>query len=147
MWRDCAILSHSDDGECGRALPDTHPERFRLANEVHARPHEPLRAPGRASYLAVLLDPAARAAEHAHVAALGERYGVHPPPADAIHFAAALGPFRLRWERHTEFSSYTFFVAGRGARPVAAPAPRALPPAWRRGSPGRPRVAPPAPLL
>ncbi|MGE5128355.1 MAG: DUF3422 family protein, partial [Sphingomonadaceae bacterium] len=26
-------------------LPDDHPQRFQLANEVHARPHEPLKAP------------------------------------------------------------------------------------------------------
>ena len=36
--------------------PETHPQRFQLANEVHARPHQPLKAPERAFYLAVLVD-------------------------------------------------------------------------------------------
>ncbi len=122
-------------------LPDNHPERFQLANEVHARPHEPLRAPERASYLAVLLDPAERASEHAHVAALCERHGVHAPPADAIHFATALGAYRLRWERHTEFSSYTFFRPGAAAQWFAEPAVRLVPAEWLRAIPGRTIVA------
>ena len=103
-------------------LPENHPQRYQLANEVHARPHEPLKAPERAFYLAVLVDGTARKREQAHVAALCERYGKHPPPAEAIHFSVDLGPLRLRWERHTEFSSYTFFVHGAGASPFAEPA-------------------------
>ncbi|MDA8107331.1 MAG: DUF3422 domain-containing protein [Betaproteobacteria bacterium] len=128
-------------------LPDNHPERFQLANEVHARPHEALRAPERASYLAALLEPGERAHEHAHVAALCERHRVHAPPADAIHFAAALGAFRLRWERHTEFSSYAFFVPGRSARPFAEPAVGAVPADWLRAIPGRTVAALHAELL
>ena len=41
-------------------LPDDHPLRFELAGEVHARPHEALAAPLRASHVAVLVDAAAR---------------------------------------------------------------------------------------
>jgi len=122
-------------------LPDNHPQRFQLANEVHARPHEPLKAPERAFYLAVLVEPGARGEEHAHVAALCERYGRHPPPAEAIHFSADLGPLRLRWERHSEFSSYTFFVRGGSGQPFAEPAARAVPPEWLAAVPGRSIVA------
>lgn len=128
-------------------LPDNHPERFQLANEVHARPHEALRAPERASYVAVMLEPGERARDHAHVAALCERYGVHAPPADAIHFAATLGAFRLRWERHTEFSSYAFFVQGRSAQPFAEPAIGAVPADWLAAIPGRTVAALHAELL
>lgn len=120
-----------------KTLPDDHPERFLLANEIHARPHEPLHAPQRASYLAVMLDPDERALDHAHVAKLCERYGVRAPPADAIHFAATLGPFRLRWERHTEFSSYAFFVPGGSPTPFADPAIGVVPADWLRTIPGR----------
>ena len=126
------MLSVADKQERPMKLPDDHPQRFQLANEVHARPHQPLKAPERAFYLAVLLEPGDRGREHAHVAALCERYGRHPPPAEAIHFSVDLGPLRLRWERHTEFSSYTFFVAGRGAKPFAQPAIVALPAEWLR---------------
>ena len=135
------MLSAADKPKPSMQLPDSHPQRFQLANEVHARPHEPLKAPERAFYLAVLLEPGDRAREHAHVAALCERYGRHPPPAEAIHFSVDLGPLRLRWERHTEFSSYTFFVRGGGAKPFAEPAARAVPPEWLAAIPGRSIVA------
>ena len=39
-----------------RLLPADLPERAALSMEVHARPSEPLAAPGRASYVAVLVD-------------------------------------------------------------------------------------------
>ncbi|MGH8738788.1 MAG: DUF3422 family protein [Burkholderiales bacterium] len=122
-------------------LPENYPQRFQLANEVHARPHEPLKAPEKVFYLAVLVDAAARQREQAHVTALCERYGGHPPPAEAIHFSVDLGPLRLRWERHTEFSSYTFFVHGPGPAPFADPAAGAVPPEWLAGIPGRSIVA------
>lgn len=128
-------------------IPENHPQRFQLANEVHARPHAPLQAPERASYLAVLLDPGQRAAEQAHLAKLCERYGAHPPPGDAIHFAADLGPFRLRWERHTEFSSHTFFVRGAAAAPFAETAAAAVPKDWLAAIPGHTIVAAHADLL
>jgi len=135
------MLSAADKQERPMRLPQDHPQRFQLANEVHARPHEPLKAPERAFYLAVLVDPGERAREHGHVAALCERYGRHPPPEGAIHFSADLGPLRLRWERHTEFSSYTFFVHGTGASPFAEPAAQAVPPEWLAEVPGRSIVA------
>lgn len=135
------MLSAADKPKPSMQLPESHPQRYQLANEVHARPHEALKAPERAFYLAVLVDAEARAKEHAHVAALCERYGRHAPPADAIHFSADLGPLRLRWERHTEFSSYTFFVRGAGSSPFAEPAAAAVPPEWLAHIPGRSLVA------
>jgi len=135
------MLSAADKQERPMKLPDDHPHRFQLANEVHARPHEPLKAPERAFYLAVLMDASMRGPEQAHVSALCERYGKHPPPAQAIHFSVDLGPLRLRWERHTEFSSYTFFVRGAGEKHFAEPAARAVPPEWLAAIPGRSIVA------
>jgi uncharacterized membrane-anchored protein len=122
-------------------LPENHPQRFLLANEVHARPQEALQPPVRVSYLAVAVEPDSRDAEHAHVTVLCARYGAHPPPADATHFTADLGPFRVAWERHTEFTSYTFTQRGAAAEPFADPAIRALPAEWVAGIPGRTVVA------
>lgn len=122
-------------------LPENHPQRFPLANEVHARPQEALQPPVRVSYLAVMVDPEGRDREHVHVAALCARYGAHPPPADATHFSGDLGPFRVTWERHTEFTSYTFSQRGAGARPFADPAARSLPAEWLAAIPGRTVVA------
>lgn len=128
-------------------LPENHPQRFVLANEIHARPYEALETPERVSYLAVLVEAADREKEFAHVVALCERYGVHPPPPETIHFTAVLGPFRLKWERHTEFSSYTFFVRGRSPKPFAEPASGFVPAEWLASIPGRTMVAAHAKLL
>jgi uncharacterized membrane-anchored protein len=122
-------------------LPENHPQRFALANEIHARPQEALHPPARASYIAVMVDPDERGREHAHVGALCERYGAHLPPSDATHFASDLGSFRFTWERHTDFSSYAFYRHGVGPQPFAEPAAGAVPADWLAPIPGRTVVA------
>jgi len=85
-----------------------HPLRQALIDEVHARPFARVTAPQRASHLALLTgeDPAE---DRAQVAALCATHGVPLPGPEDTYLMADLGPFTLRWERHTEFSSYTFF--------------------------------------
>ena len=119
-----------------RLLPPDHPERFALAEEVHARPSEALTAPSRASYVAVMIDADHRAGELAHLATLCERYGVAPPAKDVTHLRMSLGPLRVRWERHGEFSSYTFIVGELSAEPFSLPAASLLPAGWLAGLPG-----------
>ena len=128
------------------ALPTNHPERFALAEEVHARPPEVLPTPARASYLAVLVDSEDRARETAHLARLCERYAVPPPARELTHFSARLGALRLKWERHGEFSSWTVIAPGMapgmasGAdfAPFAEPAATLLPSGWLRDLPDLP---------
>ncbi len=122
-------------------LPPAHPRRVALNDEVHARPYQTLQAPQRASYLAMLAQAAEREREYAHVAELCARYGCEPPPPEASYFVADCGAFRLRWERHGEFSSYTVFEDGAGGEPFAQPAADALPPQWVATLPGRLIVA------
>ena len=116
-------------------LPQSHPWRIALNDEVHARPYQVLQAPQRASYLAMLAEPAEREGEYAHVSELCLRYGREPPPPEARYFVVDCGAFRLRWERHGEFSSYTVFEDG-GGEPFAQPAADALPPQWLAALPG-----------
>jgi uncharacterized membrane-anchored protein len=128
-------------------LPSEHSERLALAEEVHARPPEALETPERASYLAVLVDQDERERERAHVAALCERFGVAAPVPSATHFSATLGVFRLKWERHSEFSSYTFLVPGRSPQPFSEPAAGFLPEGWLAAIPGKTIVAAHAKLI
>jgi uncharacterized membrane-anchored protein len=129
-------------------IPPDHPLRLSLADEVHARPPEPLDAPARATYVAVLVDPDQRAAEHAHVALLCSHHGVAAPPADASHFNAPLGGLRFKWERHGEFSGFTFFSPGAVPQPpFSAPVARLLPPGWLAALPGHTMVAAHAELV
>ena len=122
-------------------LPANHPQRIQLNDEVHARPPELLVAPIRLSYLALFSDTAAREGGFSAVCALAERYGVAPPAKGTNHYSADLGPFRIKWERHTEFVRYKFIVAGVGPDPFADPAIAAVPADWLASLPGQVMVA------
>jgi len=122
-------------------LPPSHPRRVILNDEVHARPYQTLQVPQRASHLAMLTDPVEREREYAHVVELCRRYGSQAPPPEASYFVADCGGFRLCWERHGEFSSYTILEAGAGGEPFAQPAVKALPPEWLAALPGKLIVA------
>ncbi len=117
-------------------LPPDHAQRMLLAEEVHARPPEALRAPARASYVAVLIDADERERERRHLQAVCQRHAVAAPDAAATHFRAVLGPLRLKWERHGEFSGYTFLVDGVGGEPFTDTAAALLPDGWLAGIPG-----------
>lgn len=117
-------------------LPPDHAERYRLADEVHARPPEAVQTPSRATHVAVLVAPEQRSAEQAHLGVLCARFGVPAPQPQATQFSADLGGVRLKWERHGEFSGYTLFAAGRSPVPFSEPALAMLPAQWLAGVPG-----------
>lgn len=123
--------------------PPDYVERQALNDEVHARPPEPLRAPSRVSYLALLSPPAARAEERACVAALCERFGAPAPSPTANHHSADLRDFVLVWERHSEFVRYTFIAPAHvpDAPWDEPPALSLVPPEWLAALPGQVIVA------
>jgi uncharacterized membrane-anchored protein len=130
------------------ALPPDHPERRLLADEVHARPPEPVETPSRASYVAVLASHEQRTAEFEHVSELCRAFGAEPPAAGTTHFSTSLGELRFKWERHGEFSSYTFAAPGVPAGPpFGATATSLLPDGWLAEVPGLTMVAAHAELL
>ncbi len=128
-------------------LPADHPERHVLSDEVHARPPEALKSPMRASYVALVLDAERRPREIEHLCALCKMFDVPAPVGDVTHFTADLDRLRLKWERHGEFSSYTFFAAGLEPAPFAEPAVTLLPAGWLGGVPGDTLVAAHATLM
>jgi uncharacterized membrane-anchored protein len=122
-------------------LPGDHPQRIDLANEVHARPPELITAPARATYVAVVVARQEHERETAHLARLCEQFGVPPLRDDANHFSAQLNGVRLKWERHAEFSGYTFFAASPGSLDFNDPATGFLPDGWLAAIPGQTIVA------
>jgi uncharacterized membrane-anchored protein len=128
-------------------LPPNHPDRFVLADEVHARPPVPLETPSRASYVALLVDADDRPREQARLKALCEHAGIAPPAPGATHFLGRIGRLRVKWERHGEFSGFTFFADGASPTPFAEPAASLLPPGWLADLPGRTLVAAHAKLV
>ncbi|MEQ1800662.1 MAG: DUF3422 domain-containing protein [Gammaproteobacteria bacterium] len=120
--------------------PEQHPQRALINDEVHARPSSPLPTPARVSYLALVSGWSERDTEWQHVCALATRFYKAPPPPGANHYSADLGPFRLVWERHTEFARYTFLVPGPGPG-TASTALAEVPPDWVKSLPGQTLVA------
>lgn len=101
-----------------------HPLRVPLAAEIHSRPPMTLDAPERITHLAIYgrndihatSDNAALQLQL--LAALCVHFGVTAPANEAKYFFHDFGRFRLKWECHTEFASYTF-VAGNKPSPVS----------------------------
>ncbi len=118
-----------------------HGLRRLLVNEVHARPFETLVAPARASHMAWLTGEGAAAQDRAHLAELCRRFGVAAPAGDANHFSGDLGPFRCRWERHTEFTSFTFIAEGAATAAFQEPVTDLVPADWLAACPGELLVA------
>jgi len=113
LWPDAALRSMNGASEKAsvRKLRN-HSLRYALNNELHARPFMPLRSPERIAHLAIPRDEQGVADDHAVLVALCERYGVTAPQPGVNHFSHDFGRFRLKWERHTEFVSYSFFERG-----------------------------------
>jgi uncharacterized membrane-anchored protein len=119
---------------------EDHPLRYQLANELHARPFPSLDAPCRAAFLAIKRpqDAAARdrEADRRHLIALLDRFGADHPSPGATHFFGDLGKFKLKWENHTEFVTYTIFVPGLGTRAFDTDVFEMFPEEWLADAPG-----------
>ena len=107
-----------------------HPLRRALADEVHARPYGLIQAPVRLTHLAVLSGEGGAAAERKHLGDLCANFGVTPPGEADTHFSANLGNLWVKWERHTEFSAFTFYLPGEFDQPFEQPASAQLPEGW-----------------
>ncbi|MEM7723562.1 MAG: DUF3422 domain-containing protein [Pseudomonadota bacterium] len=119
---------------------EDHPLRYRLANELHARPFPSVPCPGQAVFLAIKQPHQAakrdRSLDRAHLIALLDRFGADHPAPDATHYFGDLGKFRLKWEQHTEFVTYTAFMDANGDRPFGPNAWEVFPEDWLEDAPG-----------
>jgi uncharacterized membrane-anchored protein len=123
-----------------------HPLRQSLNDELHARP--PVEVPGPAwiTHLVFLHESGGATVpfvdEAAHLQALPSRVaGGVAPLVEGSHWILDAGDLRLKWERHNEFSSYTFFrrrLPGDGAKVTAL---EAFPGDWVASIPGTLAVA------
>ncbi|MDX1513002.1 MAG: DUF3422 domain-containing protein [Gammaproteobacteria bacterium] len=118
-----------------------HDDRIVLNNEVHARPYERLAAPVRASYIALLSGVESADEERKCIEDLCQRYNVNRPSTGSNHFTADFGNFRLRWERHTEFSAYTILHSGAFDAPFDDLPLKRVPEAWLSSLPGEVLIA------
>ena len=75
--------------------------------EVHARPYPLVRSPAVIVQLAFMTDGGSTV-DNAVLAELSRARGVAAPQRDARHYTMRWGHGSLRWERHTEFSTYLY---------------------------------------
>jgi uncharacterized membrane-anchored protein len=101
--------------------------RIPLAAEVHSRPSLRLNGAETLTHLAVYtradlgVEGAHAPFQHELLSALCQHFGVAGPHLDAKYFFHDFGAFRLQWEAHTEFATYTF-AEQRGTTPPLAQA-------------------------
>ncbi len=79
--------------------------RSEALGEIHARPHLPV-GPDRVIVQLAFLTQGGSPVDHAVLTQISLQRGLPAPARDAQHVIMDWGPGRLRWERHTEFSTY-----------------------------------------
>ncbi len=122
---------------------EEHPLRQRLNNEFHARPPIPLLGAMLVSHLVFKHSATTGEAERANLSKLCQGHVCTAIESSDSHLMLETGAFRMRWELHTEFSSYTFFrplASGEELSPDATAFDAALP-EWFAGIPGKLMVA------
>jgi len=118
-----------------------HALRGPLAGEAHARPFLRLEGPARLSHLAVYTEEPGGDVHHRLIAELCASLGTTPPSPSASHFRFQREGFHLKWERHTEFSSFTFVLEGAHGEPFSDPAISRVPESWLARLAGKRLVA------
>ncbi|MGB8331935.1 MAG: DUF3422 domain-containing protein [Polyangiales bacterium] len=114
-----------------------HPWRADLYEELHSRPSPLVETPCVVTHIAAQLRQDERAAERAHLADLCAQFGAGPPAELASCFYQTFGDFELRWEKHTEFSTYTFIRKVQGDALRRPSALIHIPAHWLAGMPGQ----------
>ena len=116
---------------------EEHPLRAELTAEMNARPHAVIAAPAQISHIACVTGEESTEADREHLKALCQAFKVSAPAASASQFDADFGPFRLKWERHTEFSAYTLIKEGGFEQPFKGSPIGEVPSDWLDALPGK----------
>ncbi len=88
-----------------------HPQRDMLEKELQQRFFPALAAPCRISHWMLTVASASRSSEFNYLQQLAHQHGVALLEGD-VDLNLDLGDIQLRWERHSEFSTYSFIKQG-----------------------------------
>jgi uncharacterized membrane-anchored protein len=115
-----------------------HPLRSHLYDELHSRPFQVIPSPARVTHIAVLCSESEKQAQLEHLQALHAVFGCPINHQDQNCFEYDCGDFRLRREKHTEFTTYTFINLDipEGSEPFAVTGLTPLPEGWIESLPG-----------
>ncbi len=87
---------------------ETHPMRDAVLGEVHARPFRPLETPRVVLHYAFTTSAEEAVADHAWLCDVCMSQGLPGPMKSARHHVLELAGGTLSWERHAEFTTYTW---------------------------------------
>lgn len=99
-----------------------HVRRGAVLAEVHARPFHPVATPCRIQRFAFMTDYAAAARDRAALTAFCAARGLKGPEEGVKHCLIGMADAVLRWEQHSEFTTYTVEVGGADRIPFERPA-------------------------
>jgi uncharacterized membrane-anchored protein len=85
-----------------------HPLRAAVLGEVHARPFTPLETPRRVLHFAFDTSGERADADRAALVSFCSARGLAPPQPASKHHRVVFGGTALRWEQHSEFTTYTW---------------------------------------
>jgi uncharacterized membrane-anchored protein len=115
------------DGERGGPARQTgiseHEARSAILAELHARPFLPVEAPQRIYHFAFATSDEEAREDRRVIAALCETAGEARPAEDSRFVHVMPGGWDLRWEQHTEFTTYTWSASEDATEPFAHPDP------------------------
>jgi uncharacterized membrane-anchored protein len=122
------------------AMPAEYEDRRALNDELHHHPYEPLTPPERVVFLSMLVTPEERLAEDEHLRELEAHFGDMGGESHFNRTRHDFGKFRLKIERHFEFTRYKFVWRtdeNCERNPFADSIASMLPPAWLARLPGK----------
>ena len=96
---------------------ELHPQRGAVLAEVHARPFTRLVAPVTVLRFAFLNEGEGAAADRQKFVLFCTSHGQATPDAEAKHHQVTIDGIQLRWEQHSEFSTFTWILSNPGASP------------------------------
>lgn len=118
--------SSGDTSEAGKLSLTQHPLRTAILGEVHARPFAPLATPKRVLHFGFLTDESRAKDARRNLEAFCAEHGTAGPQPSDKHFRIALSATSLRWEQHSEFTTYTWEISAADNDPPFTPAATGL---------------------
>lgn len=102
-------ISGTRDGGAAELTP--HPLRVSILGEVHARPFTAIAVPSRILHFAFDTSGPRAQADRTNLVEFCAKRGLPPPSPGEKHHRAPFGSTVLRWEQHSEFTTYTWELA------------------------------------
>ena len=114
-----------------------HELREDLYQELHTRPFPMIPSPVKISHFALLNEGHCVEDEYDALSELAKRYSGNPPGDASSCYYQDFGGFEIRWEKHTEFSTYSIITPICDEESFEKTALEMVPESWLKGLPGK----------